>query len=65
MSLMIFNLLPGQRLLLESEQLGSQVTVELVQKSGRAARLVVQAAREIRIEKKDAPETCPGRGKHE
>jgi hypothetical protein len=65
MSLMIFNLLPGQRLLLESEQLGSQVSVELVQKSGRAARLVVQAARDIRIEKKDTQEPCPSRGKHE
>lgn len=49
---------PGERLVL-----AGLVTVELVQKSGRVARLLVSAPREVDI-KKESGEPCEFRGKH-
>ena len=49
---------PGERLVL-----AGLVSVELVQKSGRVARLRVVAPREVEI-KKEFVEACDSRGKH-
>jgi sRNA-binding carbon storage regulator CsrA len=55
---LVVDMRPGDRLLLETG-----VSVELVQKSGRSARLRVLAPREVQIQKKLA-DTIESRGKH-
>jgi sRNA-binding carbon storage regulator CsrA len=58
MTSLVVDMRPGERL-----TLSKLVTVELVQKSGRSARLRVVAPREVEI-KKESLDACDSRGKH-